>query len=89
MLNVQYRYPIELNIQRKLTSQYTVTGAGASVVGNVGGFARVTHATIGRVIDLGITSADQMGPARAPAAADTLHSDISRTPGRKPDYYDF
>ena len=84
----QYRYPIELNIQRKLTSQYTVTGAGASVVGNVGGFARVTHATIGRVIDLGITSADQMGPAMAPAAADTLLRHLKDT-GRKPDYYDF
>ena len=83
----QYRYPIELNIQRKLTSQYTVTGAGASVVGNVGGFARVTHATIGRVIDLGITSADQMGPAMAPAAVDTLLNHLEDM-DRNLDYYD-
>jgi len=84
----QYRYPIELNIKRKLTSQYTVTAAGASVVSNVSGFAKVTHATIGRVIDLGITSADQMGPAMAPAAADTFLRHFKDT-GRKPDYYDF
>ena len=67
----QFRYPIELNIQRKATSQYCDGGRSDG-----GGQGRrkvaVTEATIGRVLDLGIKDPNQMGPAMAPAAADTL-----------------
>lgn len=83
----QYRYPIELNIQRKSTSQYTVTGSGALVVSSGGGPVAVTEATIGKVIDMGIKDPNQMGPAMAPAAADTLYRHFIDT-GRTPDYYD-
>ena len=40
----QFRYPVELNIQRKKTNQRTVTGAGAAVV-EAEESARITHAT--------------------------------------------
>lgn len=83
----QFRYPIELNIQRKSTSQYTVTGAGALVVSSGRGPVVVTEATIGKVIDMGIKDPNQMGPAMAPAAADTLYRHFVDT-GRTPDYYD-
>jgi len=83
----QFRYPIELNIQRKSTSQYTVTGSGALVVAKGSGPIVVTEATIGRVIDMGIKDPNQMGPAMAPAAADTLYRHFVDT-GRPPDYYD-
>jgi stage V sporulation protein AD len=73
----QFRYPIELNVQHKPTSQYTVTGAGALVLASSGNGARVTWATTGKVIDLGIKDPYNLGAAMAPAAADTLASACS------------
>lgn len=80
----QFRYPIELNIMRKSTSQYTVTGAGAALVGASGGKIKIKEATIGKVIDMGIKDPNQMGPAMAPAAADTIFSHLADT-GRDPE----
>jgi len=48
---------------------------------------RVTSATIGRVIDMGIEDESNMGAAMAPAAADTLITHFKET-GRAPSYYD-
>jgi len=83
----QFRYPIELNIQRKSTSQYTATGAGAVLVGQSGGKVKITEATLGRVIDMGVKDPNQMGPAMAPAAADTIFNHLADT-GRDPGFYD-
>ena len=72
----QYRAPLELGNQRTPTAQWTVTGAGAVML--AGGEqakhagAVLTHATCGRVIDLGISDANNMGAAMAPAGCDTL-----------------
>jgi len=72
----QYRAPLELGNQRTPTAQWTVTGAGAVMVAG-GALAKqadigLTHATCGRVLDLGITDQNNMGAAMAPAAADTI-----------------
>jgi stage V sporulation protein AD len=83
----QFRYPIELNIQHKPTSQYTVTGSGALVLGSSGNGARVTWATTGKVIDLGIKDPYNLGAAMAPAAADTLLRHVADT-GQNPETYD-
>ncbi len=79
----QFRYPIELNIQRKATNQWTVTGAAAAVLGRTGTGPQITHATAGRVVDYGIKDPNDMGAAMAPAAADTFlrHlADMGATP---------
>jgi len=72
----QYRAPLELGNQRTPTAQWTVTGSGAVMIagGELSKRAKVTltHATCGKVIDLGITDANNMGAAMAPAAADTI-----------------
>lgn len=68
----QYRYPLELGCTRPPQSQWTVTGAGATVVSTEGEGLRLTCATIGRVVDYGVVDANNMGAAMAPAAADTL-----------------
>lgn len=68
----QYRYPVEYGSQKPATAQYTVTGAGVSVLGSQAAGPRVTAATIGRVIDMGITDPYNMGSAMAPAAVDTI-----------------
>lgn len=85
----QFRYPTEYGSQKPPYAQYTITGAGCSVVSSspdgVGPY--VTHATIGKVKDLGITDPFNMGAAMAPAAADTITAHMKDT-GRTPGYYD-
>ncbi len=68
----QYRYPLELGNTRPPQSQWTVTGAGASVLSTSGEGPKITCGTIGKVIDFGVTDANNMGAAMAPAAADTI-----------------
>ena len=82
----QYRYPLELGCTRPPQAQWTVTGAGACVIGKGEG-AKVTSATIGRVIDFGVTDVNNMGAAMAPAAADTLYTHFTET-GKTPADYD-
>lgn len=83
----QYRFPTELGVQRPLVSQWTVTGSGALVISGTGDGPRITAATVGKIIDMGIKDPNAMGPAMAPAAADTLWAHFNDT-GRQPSYYD-
>lgn len=83
----QYRFPTELGAQRPMTAQWTVTGAGAAILARQGAGPVVTHATIGKVIDLGQGDPMDMGAAMAPAAADTIVRHLLDTT-RQPDYYD-
>ncbi|SNX55395.1 stage V sporulation protein AD [Thermoanaerobacterium sp. RBIITD] len=68
----QYRFPLEQGIQRPFTSQWTVTGSGSSLLSSTGNGPYITHVTTGKVVDLGIKDANNMGAAMAPAAADTI-----------------
>lgn len=83
----QYRYPLELGCTRPPQSQWTVTGAGATLVGKGEGGVALTMATIGKVVDFGITDVNNMGAAMAPAAADTILTHFRET-GRTPEDYD-
>ena len=68
----QYRFPLEYGGQRTPSSQWTVTGAGAVLLARDCGGLELTHVTPGRVVDAGITDANNMGAAMAPAACDTI-----------------
>ncbi len=84
----QYRYPLELGSVRPPQSQWTVTAAGASVVAiSEEHFPKITSATFGKVIDFGVTDANNMGAAMAPAAADTIVRHFIES-GKSPDDYD-
>ena len=83
----QFRFPLEYGSVRPPTSQWTVTGAGALILGDTGPGPYVTFVTPGRIVDAGITDANNMGAAMAPAACDTLTSHFRDT-GRTPAYYD-
>lgn len=83
----QYRFPLEYGGQRPPTAQWTVTGSGAVVLEKNGDGPFVTHFTAGRIIDAGISDANNMGAAMAPAAADTLTAHFRDTE-RLPEYYD-
>ncbi len=68
----QFRMPIEYGGQRTPTAQWTVTGAGAALVSRKPCPVRINALTIGRINDMQIKDAANMGAAMAPAAADTL-----------------
>lgn len=69
----QYRSPLEYGAQRTPTAQWTVTGAGAFVVGSSHeALAQIRAVLPGTVIEKGVRDAANMGAAMAPAAADTL-----------------
>ncbi|MEJ8546817.1 stage V sporulation protein AD [Brevibacillus borstelensis] len=70
----QYRYPTEYGSQKPPTAQWTVTGAGAAVVGSKGPGLRVQAATIGRIVDMGLSDPFNMGAAMAPAALSTIET---------------
>lgn len=82
----QFRFPIEYGGQRPLTSQWTVTGAGAAVIDKSGIGATVRAVTIGKINDLEIKDANNMGAAMAPAAADTIMNFFADTRFKPTDF---
>lgn len=83
----QYRFPLSYGGQRTPTSQWTVTGAGGTVLSSEKSGIRITHATVGKIIDAGINDLNNMGAAMAPAACHTLVTFFEDT-GFDPDSYD-
>lgn len=96
----QYRFPLELGNQSTPSSQRTVTGVGCAIVvsgdneekssqekSRIYDNIRITGGTIGKVIDMGITDANNMGAAMAPAAADTLEA-LLKDHGKTTDDFD-
>ena len=68
----QFRYPVEYGGQRAPTSQWTVTGAGAFILGHhsphAGPCVAITALLPGRVCEKGITDLNNMGAAMAPVS---------------------
>ena len=83
----QFRFPLELGNQRPPSSQWTVTGSGAAILSANGNGPYITHITPGKITDMGIKDANNMGAAMAPAFVDTLITHFKDT-GRSPNYYD-
>ncbi len=75
----QYRFPLEYASMRTPTSQWTVTGGGAVVLEKTGNPPFIKEILIGKIEDLGITDANNMGAAMAPAAASTLKTFFDET----------
>lgn len=82
----QFRFPLEYGGQRTPTAQWTVTGSGAIVVGSNGQNPKISSVTIGRITDLGVKDANNMGAAMAPAAAATLEDFFCDTSTQPEDY---
>ncbi len=82
----QFRTPLEYGSQRPPSAQWTVTGAGAVLLSFLGK-VKISAATIGTIVDKGITDANHMGGAMAPAYANTLAAHL-RAMGAMPTDYD-
>ena len=84
----QFRQPLEYGGQRPPTAQRTATAAGASVIAPSDPNKPCVEAvTFGKMADLGVKDANNMGAAMAPAAAETIASFLNDT-GLAPDSID-
>ena len=83
----QFRFPTEQGVQKPPSSQWTATAAGAAILQSSGKGPRITSATIGRVVDMGQSDANDMGSAMAPAAVNTIKMHLQDL-NLLPDYYD-
>lgn len=84
----EFRFPLAYGNQRPESSTWTVTGSGAFLLSDEvginakehaivssdvsGALARITAATLGKIIDYGIKDSMNMGACMAPAAASTI-----------------
>jgi len=84
----QFRYPLELGNQRPQSAQWTVTGSGCAILSDTSNNSPyVTYVTPGKIVDMGVKDANNMGGAMAMSAVDTITTHFKDT-GRTPDYYD-
>ena len=82
----QYRMPVPYGSQRTPTAQWTATGSGCCLLACEGEGPYITHVTTGKIVDKGVTDANNMGAAMAPAAYDTLCALFHDTRTKPEDY---
>ena len=82
----QYRMPVPYGSQRTPTAQWTATASGCCILSQMGKGPAVTHVTCGKIVDKGVTDANNMGAAMAPAAYSTLRALFSDTQTSPADY---
>ncbi len=86
----QFRFPMEYGAQRPPTAQWTVTGAAAFLLSGEetsAGTPHIAEVLPGISVDRGITDANNMGAAMAPAALSTICRYFSES-GRDPSSFD-
>ncbi|MGN0538861.1 MAG: stage V sporulation protein AD [Candidatus Fimenecus sp.] len=84
----QFRLPLEYGGQKPPSAQRTATAAGAAVISSHKKATPSVEAVIfGKITDLGIKDANNMGAAMAPAAAGTIAEFLNDT-NTKPEDYD-
>lgn len=64
----QFRFPLEYGCQRTPTAQWTATAAGAVILTKERTDVKINRFFPGRVVDYGITDANNMGAAMAPVS---------------------
>ncbi|MBQ3567217.1 MAG: stage V sporulation protein AD [Oscillospiraceae bacterium] len=83
----QFRLPLSYGGQRTPSAQWTCTASGSVVVSSKGTAPFVRAVSVGKIVDLGITDANNMGAAMAPAAASTIKTYLEDT-GYSPSDFD-
>lgn len=83
----QFRYPIEYGSPKPHTSTFTTTAAISTLITKEQSKVKIEAATIGKVTEMGVTDANNMGAVMAPAAARTLNEHLKDLK-RDLNYYD-
>lgn len=84
----QFRFPLSYGGVRTPTAQWTCTASGAVVMEPNSDPPYIKAVTIGKIVDLGITDANNMGAAMAPAACYVIKTFLNDT-GMKPEDFDY
>lgn len=82
----QFRFPLEYGGQRTPTAQWTATACGSIILSDTTGDLYIQGVCTGKIKDLGITDANNMGAAMSPAAADTIKTYLNDTKTSPSDY---
>ena len=82
----QFRNPVEYGAPKPKTTTFTVTGATGILLTNDKTNIKVTSATIGKVIDMGVKNVFDMGSVMSPSAAYTLNEHLKQTNTHVSDY---
>lgn len=83
----QFRYPIEYGSPKPHTSTFTSTAGISTLLTKESGKIKIESATIGKVTEMGIKDANNLGAVMAPAASRTLYEHLQDLK-RNIDYYD-
>ncbi len=83
----EFRFPLGYASQRPLSASWTVTGSGAFLVGTRKSHVRISGVTVGKIVDFGLKDSQNMGACMAPAAADTILTNLEDF-GRSASSYD-
>lgn len=83
----QFRSPVEYGGPKPDYATFTVSAATSILLDKIKGNIKIESGTIGKVVDLGVTDAFDMGSAMTPAAAKTLFDHLKETK-RNANYYD-
>lgn len=83
----QFRYPVEYGGPKRKTTTFTSTGGASAYISSNKKGIRVESATLGTVVDLGVTDVYHMGAVMAPAAAKVIYDHLRETK-REIGYYD-
>ncbi|MCD7730108.1 MAG: stage V sporulation protein AD [Oscillospiraceae bacterium] len=75
----QFRFPLAYGGVRTPTAQWTCTASGAVILSPKADAPYVRAVTVGKIIDLGVTDANNMGAAMAPAAAYVIETFLKDT----------
>ncbi len=83
----QFRYPVEYGGPKPKTTTFTVTGGASSYLSSEKVGIKIESATIGKVMELGVKDAYNMGAVMTPACAYTIYKHLKDT-NRDISYYD-
>ena len=83
----QFRNPVEYGGPKREYTTFTTTGCASCYLSNEKSDIKVESATLGTVVDMGVTDVSNMGAVMAPAAAKVISEHLKDT-GRTLDYYD-
>ena len=82
----QFRNPVEYGAPKPKTTTFTVTGAASLMLTNTKTDIKVTSASLGKVIDMGVDNVFDMGAVMSPSAAYTLNEHLKETKTKVSDY---
>ncbi len=83
----QFRYPVEYGGPKRKTTTFTSTGSAVALLSTKKSNIKIESATLGSVVDSGISDVYHMGAVMAPAAAYTIYHHLKDN-NRSIDYYD-